>query len=251
VNFHPGFVAALCSGFIASASYAGVSFSFGSDSNPDGPTFAGTGLPAGSSNQLLDGSAFDSSGATEVGLIVDVNGNQPGGGSLFNSIFDFTGVTSSYSASAFAGGFLHSWSVSGSFTFTETGSGLEVLQIDFTNAVFTSFSASSSTLGSSATLQTSDDLDAALLFTPGAPLLGLGVTAAALASDESFSFSLSGLQASNGSGAPLALSAGGHWNQSWLSEGSFSASASPVPGPAGLALLGIAAIMGRRARRRA
>lgn len=241
-----GFVAALCTGLVAASANAAVTFSFASDTNNDGPTFFGGPLPGGPVNGLSDGAAFDSSGAVIVNLMVDPNGDLPGGGSAFNSVFDFDGVSTGYSVGAFAGGFVHVWSFSGSFTFTDTGTGLEVLRIDFTNALFTSFSSDQFELGPSATLQANAATDAGLSFTPGMPLAGLGITAADLSAQEGFAFGLTNLR-SIVPGMPLHLGQGGSWFHPWIAEGSFSASA--VPGPAAAALLGAAALIGRRRRR--
>jgi hypothetical protein len=242
VQLQTGFGAALCAGLVASAASAGVTFSFSSDSNNDGPTFFGepTGAPGGS-NLLMDGADHDASGSVIVGLMVDANGDEPGGGSTFNSIFDFEGVTISYDATDLGSGiWQHQYTMSGSFSFVESGTGAEVLQIDFTNAYFTSFSSgpdASFSLGNAAALQTNAAVDSGLLFTPGAPLVALGIDAADLAASENFAFSLTNMTAAEDPSLPLHLGADGSWQHHWMSEGSFSAAASAIPAPGALALL--------------
>lgn len=242
-------VVLFASAVAVSTANASVTFSFASDSNNDGPTFFGHGTPGSPTNVLTDAAAFDNSGQVIVGLTVDTNGDAPGGGTVFNTLFSFTGATTNYASMPFAGGFLQSWSMSGTFNFTETGSGLQVLAISFTNAVFTSFSPSSTTLGTTATIQDSEALDAPLTFIPGAPLIGLGVNAAALASNEGFSFALANIRSAPAAGAPLTIGANGSWLQQWVSEGSFAAAAQGVPGPGSLAILGFGLLAGPRRRR--
>lgn len=242
-------VALLVSAVVVSTANASVTFSFASDSNNDGPTFFGHGTTGSPTNVLTDAAAFDNSGQVVVGLMVDTNGDAPGGGTTFNSLFSFTGATTNYAATPFAGGFLHSWSMSGTFSFTDTGSGLQVLAINFTNAVFTSFSASASTLGTTAALQDSEALDTPLTFVPGAPLIGLGINAAALASNEGFSFALANIRSAPTAGAPLTIGTNGAWLQQWVSEGSFAAAAQAIPGPGSLALLGFGMLASCRRRR--
>lgn len=245
-----GCVGALCASVAVSSAHAGVTFSFSADSNNAGPEFTGQSAPTLPFNIASDGGIFNPNSSVIVELLVDVNGAMPGGGTVFNSIFDFSGVTASYSVIPFGNGYAHHWVMSGSFTLTETGSGLEVLRVDFNQALFSSFSDSTDLLASTATLQTSETLDAGLTFTAGAPLVGLGVTNADLALGENFAFALSNIQAVGNSSAPLTLGANGNWMQNWIGDASFTAGASAIPAPGAIALLMLGIFMGWRGRRR-
>jgi hypothetical protein len=242
VNVHSGCVAALVGGLVVSAANGAVTFSFSSDGNNDGPTFAGDQFV------LSDGADFDANNSVIVGLLVDPNGDLPGGGITFNSLFEFQAETTGYDIVEIEPGlFVHSWTMSGSFTFTETGTGIEVLQIDFDNAVFNSVSSSSGLLGGTATLQ-AHAATGSVAFTPGSPLLGLGIDASDLAFGEGFAFSLTNLAAAAGAGS-VGVSDGA-WATEWISEGSFSAAASAIPAPGAMALL-VGAMLAQSRRRRA
>jgi MYXO-CTERM domain-containing protein len=217
---------------------ADTTFSFASDSNNDGPTFEGL-----APSSIVDGEALDASGDVIVDLLFDANGDLPGGGSSFNSFFNFDADTTDYNVTAFGGNFIHSWTMSGSFDFVETGTGLTVLTIAFENALLTSFSSSSTALGTTATLQSSEDVDPGLAFTPGNPLIGLGITD--LSANEGFAFTLTNIVSL--AGGSVGLTQQGAFVGDWQSEGSFSAVAVPAPGA--LAMLGLAALAGRRRRR--
>lgn len=230
----------------ASTANAAITFSFASDTNPDGPTFNGF-TPAGGGNTLRDGAPFDSSGAVEVGLLVDANGDLPGGATTFTSRLLFNGSTTGYNVTGFGGAFTHSWTMTGSIEFIETGSNLTVLTINFTNALFSSFSDSMANLGTSATIQGNRLTDPSLSFVAGQPLNGLGITSASLSANQSFGFSLSDIRTAAGGASPVEVGLNGSWPTAWISEGSFSAAA--IPAPAVLALFGIAGTVGMRRRR--
>jgi hypothetical protein len=249
VKLYSGLAAALCAGIVVVPASAGITFSFAADSDDSGFTYSGTNSSPAPPINLLSDSVGD---PVIVDLIVDVNGAAPGGSTTFNTIFDFSGMTSSYSAIPFAGGFVHHWAMGGSFTFTQTGSGLEVLRIDFGNALFSSISNSMTALGGSASLQTSEGLDGSLNFIAGSPLAGLGITNEDLDANESFSFGLSDLHAAGANpSAPLTIGAGGSWLQSWLADASFTAGAgAAVPSPGAIVLLLLSGLVTRRGRRR-
>jgi hypothetical protein len=242
-------LAAAAALFLSSAAPADVIFSFASDSNNDGPTFAGERHDM-LGNELFDAAGHDAGGSVMVGLFVDANGDDPGGGSVFDAIFDFEAVTTGYSVSSFAGGFVHQWSMEGFFSFTETGTGLEVLRISFANALFTSFSNDQFALGQTATIQTSISVDSSLSFDAGEPLAGLGITDAALSERQGFAFTLTNLRSPEFPGQVLHLFENGDFTHHWVSEGSFSASAVPGPGSWAIGAIGLfAGGCGSRRRR--
>lgn len=261
-----GLVAALYGGALggaalASSANASVIFSFGSSSNADGPTFLGEMAPMTEppppegTNMLTDGGMHDASGEVVVGLQVDANGHEPGGGTSFNSVFSFEAMSLDYEVSQFGGGWVHQWTMDGEFVFTESGSGVEVLRIVFDNALFTSFvefgddGSGQFEMGRSATLQSNEGADPSLSFIAGAPLIALGITD--LSVGEAFGFALSDIVALDHPSLPLHLMGdSGGWFHHWMAEGSFVASASAVPAPGALALLLCSIVVGLTRRRR-
>jgi hypothetical protein len=229
------------------AAAADITFSFASDSNADGPTFFG-GFDEMKGNHILDGEDHDDDdGDVIVGLIVDENGDAPGGDTTLSSVFSFEAMTTSYSVAAFDGGFVHQWTAEGFFTFTQTGTGLEVLRIRFENALFTSWSANQFELGTTASLQSSTGIDPELEFHAGEALIAQGITDADISTNEGFGFSLTNIRSAEFPGLPLHLFANGDFAHHWISEGSFSATAAPCPGAWVLVLGGF--LPGARRRR--
>lgn len=222
-----------------SAASADITFSFASESHEDGPVFLGEN--SGGSNELSNFASPNS-----VNLLVNPDSTMPGGISSFNAAYSLNTTTTFYQSVGFGPVTTHQWVLDGSFSFVDTSSNDLILTVMFNEAVLTSVSGSSSTMGSTATLQSSLDIDAGLTFIAGPALNAIGIDSANLSQSQDFAFTLTNIQEMSGSGLP-SLGMDGSWTDSWTSEGSFSASAIPAPGA--LALLGLAGLICVRRRR--
>lgn len=214
---------------LTGAAQAGF-FSFASDTNPDGPTFSAL------ATQISDGRSFDASGAISVNLMYDADDDGPTGPVVIPSEFTFLATTTSYSVTPFAGQFIHAWTVRGSYRLTAPGS---ILTADFGNSVLVSWSDSASVMGTSASIIGNLATDPSLRFDAA------GALGSAPTGDPNFAFTLTNLR--NDLGGRVLLGAGGVFADDWQSEGSWSAQT--IPSAGSLAMLGAAAITGRRRRR--
>ncbi|TVQ53482.1 MAG: hypothetical protein EA377_07860 [Phycisphaerales bacterium] len=228
---------------MAGVTNAAVTFSFASDSIDNGPAFGGGG--AGAQDQLGTGTGSP----LNLTLLVDPDSTTPGGVASFDASFNFTATAIDHDFTTFGSAVVHNWLLNGSFSFVDNVSGDDILTISFNEAIMTSVSNSGLALGSTATIQASQDLSPSnLTFTPGAALTSLGITAADLSAQENFSFTLTNILSTTGTSHPM-LGSNGTWQQAWLADGSFSASAIPAPGA--LALLALSGLIGATRRRRA
>lgn len=214
---------------LSGAAQAGF-FSFASDQNPDGPTFAGLAM------QVSDGRAFDASGAVTVDLMYDADEDGPAGPVVIPSQFTFSAATTSYAVTPFGGQYIHAWTLEGNYRITGAGS---ILTADFRNAVLVSWSESPSLLGASASIIGNLATDPALRFDAA------GALGSAPLLDPGFAFTLTHLRGA--SGGRVSLGPGGAFAETWTSEGSWSART--IPSAGSVALLAGAAAAGRRRRR--
>lgn len=209
---------------LAAVPAAAVTFSFASDDNDDGPTFRGN--SSGSMpNDMNEASGLSLDGNVDVDLMVDTNGDAAGGIVTIPSHFMFDGNISGYTLTARGSNWVIQWDVSGSFYFLEASSGGLLLIVNFDNALLTTLTPNINTLGQTATLQSSDDVDASLDFTSTLLFQSLtGVNNLSLNNSEDFAFSLSNLRNIDGGGG-LPMIDHGVFLRNWASEGSFSAHA--------------------------
>ncbi|MEM8932997.1 MAG: hypothetical protein AAGE94_17560, partial [Acidobacteriota bacterium] len=141
-----------------------VTFSFASDDNHDGPTWQGN---SGGSmpDDIAHGASYDLSGAIEVDLIVDTNGDAAGGLVTFQSVVSLGGSISGVTFTARGGGYLNTWDVTGgALHFAQQGTGLPILTIYYDQAVLSTYSPTFYNVGQTATLQSSSDVDPGLSF---------------------------------------------------------------------------------------
>lgn len=225
--------------FATSAASAAITFSFASESHEEGSVFLGQN--SGGQNQL---SNFAS--PTGVTLLVDSDSTTPGGISSFNANFGLGATTTSYQMVSFGPVTTHQWTLSGSFSFIDANTSADILTVNFDQAVLTSVSSSNTSMGSTATLQSSFDFDPGLSFTAGSALNAIGITSTNQSQMQDFAFTFTNIQSLAG-GLP-GIDVNGDWTSSWSSDGSFSASAIPTPGT--LAILILAGLVGTRRRRR-
>lgn len=229
-------VSAAALSLFAGAAQAGFISAY-SDSNSDGPTFSGSGFA------LRDGRPFDTSASITFGLYHDPDENGPLPSIFQGTVFEMDATLGAYAMTPLAGMFIHSWSVAGSFRFLDQNTGALVLQVNFTNALFTSWTNTPSSMGSTASLQGN-------LFTdPGMTAVFGGMLAGYTAVDN-WAFDLTALRTVQGGGRVLLFQDGGvGLIGPWTAEGSFSAQL--VPAPASMALLGLGGLVAARRRRAA
>lgn len=212
---------------LAAVPAAAVTFSFASDDNDDGPTFRGN---SGGSmpHDLNEASGLSLDGTVDVALKVDKNGDAAGGIVVLKSHFYFDGDISGFTLTARGSSWVIQWDVSGSFYFNDAASGGLLLTVSFDNALLTTYSPNLFTLGQTATLQSSDDVDASLDFTSTLLFRSLtGVTNLSLNGSEDFAFTFTNLRDID-SGGGLPRIDHGLFLRNWAAEGSFSAHASPL-----------------------
>lgn len=230
---------------VAGTAQAGF-FSFASDSASGAWTFTGSG------GGFTD--AFDATNPVTL-LIDDNNGSLP---TLEVSVDFDADVSIVYAGSVPLGGggdFAHNYIASGTFSFTEVTTGITILSATFENSLFTAEGGESSWY-TTAGLQGSDGGAGSVDYTwMGASLPGYGLEPGALGLDEDFSFSLSELNTDGSlpwdgiTGAGVELDGNMLPIAQWWSEGSYSGSASVIPTPASMALLGLGGIVIARHRR--
>lgn len=216
---------------LATAAQADVLFSFASDTNHTDFTFAGMG-----------GGVSDAEDPTDpVRLLID-DGN---GGMLpltydveFGADFDI-----SYAGSVDLGGglFVHSYSLDGEFGFYD-GSGAPVLTATVSHGALTALGGASSWMSTS-TILSADGAGADITYTWHlADEADYGLfTGSSVGPADDGAFTLTFLQNAAGSGVGLDVDM--LPDSEWLSEGSFSGSATFIPTPGSLALLGGAGLL--------
>jgi MYXO-CTERM domain-containing protein len=228
------------SGLLATSTIASaaITFSFASDSH-DADIFRGE--HSGGQNQLATFSPV-----ADLTLLVDPDSTTPGGVVAFDANFSINATTTAYQSSTFGGIVIHQWTMSGSFQFVDAATSEDILTVNFSQAVLTNVSSSSSTMGPSASLQSSFDIDPTLSFIAGPALNAIGISSTNLSEFQDFVYTLTSLRAIDGPGQP-GLDPFGDWTTPWRSESSFSATATPAPGA--LALFALAGIVAARRRR--
>lgn len=212
----------------------GTLFSFASDSNPNGFTFAGNGA-----------AVTDSAGATPVVLLVDDN-NGPLPALSYNVDFvaDFT-IAHVSSVQVAPGVFSHNYSLNGFFQFN-TGAG-PLLRATITDGAMVALG-TATRWGSTETILGSDDPGSVEYTWFGPDLPAYGVFNGVSIGLDDAAFTLTNTQTFLGMGVSLNAQtflpdAG------WQSEGSFSGTAVFIPAPGAAALLGMAGlVVGRRRR---
>ncbi|MDX2132806.1 MAG: hypothetical protein SFY69_12220 [Planctomycetota bacterium] len=216
-------------------------FSFASDMNTDGPTFAGAPFLPPGLGTITDGAHMNIDHTVRVSLLWDADEDGPGPAVPITSNFVMQMSLNSYSPAPVSGGFLHSYAGSGSFEFQDPTTLASFLRVEFSNAIFSTFSASALTWGSTGTIQANAGTDAALAYIPGAtgPLAGRSLT-----DNEGFAFTLTALRAMGGGNVPVLQN--GAVTTEWLSEGSWSGHAVPAPAGLALALAGLGVFARRR-----
>lgn len=190
-----------------------IHFSFASDDDHDGPTWVSNGT------DVLDS-------VVQVDLMVDFNEDNGGGVVIFPSDAFLFVQLKEYKLLGFGGNFLHIWTVSGRIDFIHRDSTAfnPLLTIGFSNAVMTSWSPSTITLGETLTLQGSEATDFFTSLTPQTLLPGIGVTPALTANGEDFALTFTNVRNTQENGLPR-IDEKGQFVDGWLAEGSFSAAA--------------------------
>lgn len=227
----------LLAGAALAASSHAAFLSFASDVNFDGPTFRSTGL-------FSFGDAGTGLNPVNVMLMVDADEDGPNPAIAVPSTMTVRAQFGAYTPVSLGGGrWLHAYSgIGGSVVFTANATGMPVLTISFANAALTSLSNSASLLGSAGGFESDSLADPALSF------VGEGVLAnVILPGPSSFAFSLSALRGEAGGGRAAVDQPSGSFSDAWVSEGSFSAST--IPSPGSVALMGAAMLTAARRRR--
>ncbi len=213
---------------IWAATAGAVTFSFASDHNDDGPTW------------LFDADQLWTYGDVGVDLLVDVDEDGPGEAVVFEAAVFEADITLSFQSTADLGGglYLHIFSASGTASWNDV-LGSDLLDLEFFNGVMTAVSNSADAIGSTATLAGEDFDMGAAVYSPGQPLIDLGLTQ--FVDPQDFAFTLTDIN--DGAGAPLSNGLLGPGD----AEGSYSGSAN-IPAPGSLALIGLSALTLARRR---
>lgn len=212
------FLLALVIFFIAAVSLGAqqaVTFSFASDDNHAGKNFY---------CDILNPQTIKAM-QVPVDLMVDRNDIAFGGIVTIQSFMELEARITAYNCVAFAGQFLHMWSMEGFIRFRHIDGPppMPILRIDFDNAVLTSFSPTATDAGETLTLQVSESVDNGMLMTPMTLLPGIGVNAGDLIIYEDLGITFTNITTGHGT-LLIPLTAAGDFNDDWKSEGSFSAS---------------------------
>lgn len=219
---------------LATAASASI-FSFASDNDHTSYTFAGFG------SSVTDG--MDPGDVFEL-LIDDDNGsNNPLSFEVeFGASFDLAYVGSTDLGN---GLFIHSYSLSGEFGFFDGNDA--VLTADIASGALTAFGTANSWLSTSTVLSADGDADNLVYTWHGDDIPDYGLYTGDSVGVDDAAFTLTYLQSSSGSG--VNLDSGMLPEDEWQSEGSYSGSATFVPTPGSLALLGLGSLaVGRRRR---
>lgn len=251
------FATLVCLSLVTAGAQA-ATFSFAADDNDDGFSI---GYGGGGQNYVGESLREDYDRLIQNDFIVDINGQPPGGITTFpNATFEFDALITEYAALAFAGSVVHHWTLGGpnyrggpNFV-VKDASGVDILTINFSKALMTSYSSSFATMGRSATIHGNVDTDPGLTFIAGPALTAAtGLTSADLLIDEDFALTLTAIHPSRGGGAvplidlPQDDQTSIKVPEEFAAEVSFSAEA--LPEPASLALLGIGTLVLLRSRR--
>jgi len=228
------FVSVVSALAFASGSADAALFSFASDRNADGPTFSGLGF-----NAITDGRPQDTDGVVNTTFLVDRDEDGPNPAQSIPATFEYNAVVTNYQVVPFGGQFVHQFTLDGSFSVLDAGTGAPLLVVNFDNAFLSSWSNSQVVLGRSAQMQNNGDADRGLTFSTAGSLADIEVSQLC-----SFGFSLSNVRLQNGNRVPVVA---GILGTPWQAEASFSGSAIPAPGACALAAVS-ALIIGRRRR---
>ena len=180
-------------------------------------------------NLLFDGGPFNVDGIVNPRMLVqpfcDV-------GPIFTRpvIMRLNSLHWAYVPTPFLGNTIHNWALKGTVFFIHAPTNTLFLQIDFNQALLTSWSPAAGAVGATATLQDSERTDPNILFTPGPELLNImaiaGFPAGNLNFGEDFAFTLTNIHPIGGPGPFFPpLDPAGNWMIDWLADGSFSATA--------------------------
>ena len=232
---------------LAIAALAGTAnasfFSFASDNDDQSWTFSGMG-----------GGMFDAADATDaLTLLIDDN-NGPLAPLELSVEFDADFALTYVASVAIGGGnFLHTYTVDGMFTFDDANSGDQLFQVDFTGAVLTAPGGENSWSSTAAALGSDTFTD--VTYTSFVEFADYGVFEGESVGPDDFGFDLTVLNTSGEIpfGDPDALGVDLDPNflpaAQWWSEGSFSGSATFVPAPGSIALLGLGGLVAFRRKR--
>ena len=224
---------------VAAGAAQAATISFASDTNPNGPTF--NGISGGPPILLRDGGLPDPDGLVTVALLVDADENGPGLPTVEEAGFFFDATLTGYSRTMVGTAWRHEWLASGTLMFHHHATGEMLLGVEFANALMTSWSESQFDMGLSATLQWNALVDPA----PG-PFDG--TLTEQFGNTREFAFTLTNIRAFSELGPRVAVSSEGTFRDDWASEGSFSATLVPTPGAMGL--LGLGGLLAARRRGR-
>lgn len=232
--------ATLCALALVSASGAAQAafFSFSSDSADHAWTFTGNGSTFTQATSAND----------PIVLMIDDN-NGPLPALVFSTRFTAT-TTLAFAGDVPVGGAVsHNYTASGSFTFVDIATNTPILTGAYTGQLFTARGAASSWFTTAALQGSSAGNSVMNLTWSGAPLPGYGLLPGAAPGE--FAFALDTINTSGvipyGGQSPGVGLTNSLPNAPWFSEASFVAAT--VPGPAGLALLGLAGMVAGRRRR--
>lgn len=225
-------------GALAGLASAGT-FSFAADTNQDGPNLQG-GPTTADTSLVRDGGTQNGDGIVQIDFRFDPDEDGPAAPVVIPSRLVMLAESTSYSKSSFAGMWIHSYTLGGSYEFRRLSDDAMVFSAKFAKALWTTVSSSEFSWGQTATIQSADSTDPAIQFLAGPVLPALD-----LSTSEDFAFTLTSLVSASGgdvginaSGAPLSF---------WRSEASWSAQAVPAPGA--LVLTGAAGGLMLRRRR--
>lgn len=230
-------------GLLLAAGSADAAFlSFASDTNDQAWTFTGTGATvtnATGQNNYLTLNIDDNNGPLPT---IQVSTRFSA-----NYTIDFVGTTT------LPGGALaYSYAANGSFNFVDVATGTTIFTVNFTNALF-STRGSASAWSTTAALQGDNSLGGTVSMTwNGANLPGYGLSTGGVFNG-GFGFDLTALNSNgtlpwSGQNPGVGVNANTHLpTATWFAESSFSATT--IPSPSGLALLGIGGLAAVRRRR--
>ncbi|MBC7771893.1 MAG: hypothetical protein H7210_05320 [Pyrinomonadaceae bacterium] len=212
-------------------------FSFASDADHASWTFAGNG------NGIRDGQD-----ALDPQILVIDDNNGPLAPLLLTVEFQAEFTIQYVTSIAFAGGFIHTYQLDGTFTFLDATTNLPLLSCAVSNGAMTALGGRDSWYTTS-TLQVSDNPSGGSVaytwFGPNTPAYDL-LNGVSIGPDD-MSFTLTVINNAGGTGVPLGQD---HLpSVPWQSEGSYSGSAHYIPSPSAAGLLALAGLsLGRRRR---
>lgn len=209
-------IALICGVAYPASAQVTTTFSFASDTFHQGPTFKGE------KNIITSDFEFD--------LMVDLNSDTYGGLVTYLSRMRLNAQMYNYQIYAVGPQYLHVWKVNGEILFTHINANAgdpPILGIAFKEAVLTSWSPSPYAIGETMTLQDSESADQSIIMTSYPMLIGIGVKPEFLSMSEDFAFTFTNVRsASNYTPFELIkVDKEGNLLDTWVAEGSFSASA--------------------------